>query len=58
MKYNININQKAVIDNGWDLDINHLALLDCIYGIVNSNKTVSISDSNGVWYLVKVTYIL
>jgi len=58
MKYNININQKAVIDNGWDLDINHLALLDCISAIVNSNKTVSISDLNGVWYWVKITYIL
>lgn len=30
MQYNININQKAVIENGWDLDLVDCAIVDYI----------------------------
>lgn len=38
MKYNININQKAVIDNGFNLDLVDCAIIDYIAGFANTGK--------------------
>lgn len=44
MKYNISINQKAVIDSGLSLDLIDLAIFDCLkdFSLVPSCKTLSI----------------
>lgn len=42
MLYNININQKAIIDNGWDLNLNELAVLSVIALFYNSDNCVKI----------------
>jgi hypothetical protein len=58
MKYNIYINQKAVIDNGWDLNINHLAILDCIAGMINSNMFQKMIEDSQEWYWVSPSKII
>ena len=57
MKYNIYINQKAVIDNGWDLNINHLAVLDCIVGMIETNQLETLEDEGHRWYYISAHYI-
>jgi hypothetical protein len=58
MKYNIYINQKAVIDNGWDLNITHLAILDCIAGMINSNMFQKMIEDSQEWYWVSPSKII
>ena len=42
MKYNININQKAIIDNWFNLDIIDCAILNYIQDFAKSNKIIKI----------------
>ena len=58
MKYNININQKAVIDNGWDLKIEHLVILDSVVAMIDSHKFKTKVDGDNLWYWIKVSKIL
>ena len=56
--YNITINQKAVIDNGWDLKLYHIAILETIADFINCNAFISISDEQGIWHWCKISKIL
>ena len=56
--YNITINQKAVIDNGWDLNLYHIAILEVISDFINCNAFISISDGQGTWHWCKISKIL
>lgn len=59
MKYNINFNQKAVIDNNWDcLTANHMVVLDCIVGSINSRKLITIIENGETWYWLTFSAIL
>lgn len=59
MKYNIIINQKAVIDNGWTkLTFDHIAILDVIVACINSRSFASLQDDTGTWFWVKVSKIV
>jgi hypothetical protein len=58
MLYKININQKAIIDNGWKLRANHIAILECIVSYINTNATQYIADENGTWYWVSYSLII
>ncbi len=59
MKYNINFNQKAVIDNKWDcLTANHMVLLDCLVGSFNSRKLKTINEHGEIWYWLSVSEII
>lgn len=51
MIYNININQKAVIDNGWGLEINHMVVLQAIGNILEipSGKKVTYESEEYGW---------
>jgi uncharacterized phage protein (TIGR02220 family) len=50
MKYTININQKAVIDLGLDLDIVDMAIFDVIYHFQNSSSCEKINTADGVYF--------
>jgi hypothetical protein len=70
--YNILINQKAVIDNGWELDIIDMTIYRAIEGLINEinkgnnsciklddNKPVYVDDSNSIrWYFISEYKIL
>jgi hypothetical protein len=59
MLYNININQYAIIENGWDdMDIRHAALFGVIHTIMTLPDTPKIEDENGVWCWVDHNLIL
>lgn len=59
MKYNINFNQKAVIDNKWDcLTANHMVLLDCLVGSFNTRKLKTINEHGEIWYWLSVPEII
>lgn len=51
MRYNININQKAVIDLGYDLDLIDCALLEYLHFFCNSKSKKIIRDENGKSWL-------
>jgi len=54
MKYNININQKAVTDLGYDLDLIDCALLEYLHVFCNSKSKKIIRDEAGkVWLDLK-----
>ena len=55
--YFININQKAIVDNNWELNYNHVAILECIKCFSNSKKCQTMTDELGTWYWVKVSKI-
>ena len=52
MKYNIIINQFAIVKSGIDIDITDAAILDCIVGFFNSKRCASVTDEFGVYYWV------
>lgn len=52
MKYNILINQKAVIELGLNVDFEDVAIFDCIAAMINCSKLMH-TEKNGVKY----TYI-
>lgn len=59
MKYTININQKAVIDNNFkELSLNHLAILDAIVEMINCKKFNSFIDESGEWFWIKTSKVL
>lgn len=49
MKYNININQKAIVDNRFDLDLIDAAILDFIHSWVIED-TIKKKELNGITY--------
>lgn len=58
MKYTILVNQKVVIDNGWKLKLEHLAILDAVVGMINSGKFISVNTNTGLWHWLKINLIL
>jgi len=60
MKYSININQKAVIENGWSetLSFQHLALLDIVSSIMDKKGIIRILDGEETYYWVSATMII
>ena len=58
MKYGIYINQKAIIDNGWNIKANHCAVLDSIVSIINSGSLCRFTDSTGDWFWISNSTIL
>lgn len=59
MKYTININQKAVIDNNWEkLTLDHMAIIEAVVSCINSRSFVTIQDNEGTWYWVKLSKII
>ena len=59
MKYNILINQKAIIDNGWtNIKANHIAVLEVIRSFSCSNTCQKLQDENGLWFWVNPSLII
>ena len=59
MKYTININQKAVIDNGWFiLKANHMAVIDVISTMILSKNFKEMNDIYGQWFWVSPKLIV
>jgi hypothetical protein len=59
MKYTININQKAVIDNNWTkLTLDHIAIIETVVSCINSRAFLTIQDNSGTWYWLKVAKII
>jgi hypothetical protein len=58
MKYNILINQKAVIDNNFDLDIVDLAILDFIKDFGHSQKCERILTTEGEYFWISHKLII
>ena len=52
MKYNININQYAVIKNGLDLDAIDMIIFDFIKDFANSKGCVKMQTAEGVYFWV------
>lgn len=58
MKYGIYINQKAIVDNGWNIKANHCAVLDVISGFIATNQNGRFTDESGDWYWISNKLIL
>jgi len=58
MNYSININQKAAVDNKWDVDIIDLSMLDVFRIYAPKKKCEKIFDEAGVWYWVSYGIIV
>lgn len=58
MLYNIVINQKALIDNAWNLKATHIAILEVIAGFALSSKSVKMTDESGTWVWIKASLIV
>lgn len=58
MKYTININQKAVRDNNWNLKANHMAILQVVCEWVVNPKCLKIQDDKGTWFWVSHRFII
>ena len=59
MKYNILINQKAIIDNGWhDIKANHIAVLEVIRSFISSLSCQRMEDENGLWFWINTKLII
>ena len=56
--YGILINQKAVIENNWDLSLNHIAILEVVRNFIGSKKCQTFNDELGLWYWVKTSKIV
>jgi len=52
------INQKAVIDNEWDLDIVDLTVFYAIKSFILSKKCIKTTENNVDWYYIKEEKIL
>lgn len=57
MKYNVNINQKAVVDHGFDLDFNDMAIFDLIKDTANSPRCKQMNFMGSVYYEFRWKYI-
>lgn len=58
MKYNIYVNQYAIVKEGIDIDIIDAAILDCMASFFHSSRCVSISDENGTYYWISHNSII
>ncbi|MFG6426052.1 MAG: hypothetical protein K1W14_06605 [Muribaculaceae bacterium] len=58
MKWNININQKAAVDNGLNVDIIDLAIYDFIKSFINSRNCNKIDTPDGVFYRISHAAII
>lgn len=52
MKFNLRINQKAIIQEGFEIDLIEAVILDFIIEYVNSGSVVSISDAGTTFYWI------
>ena len=50
MKFNLQINQKAIIDNQFNLDVVDAILLDYLFQFTKSEGIISINESGAVFY--------
>lgn len=60
MKYNIQINQKAIYDLGLvgKIKANHIAIMEVIVGLYASAKSSKINDQSGMWVLANPSLIV
>ena len=58
IKYNININQKAIIENGLDINLTCAAIFDFIYNFISSGSSTSINIEGLQYYWVSYQYII
>jgi len=60
MKYNININQKSISDNGWigKIYANHIAVLEAISTMRDRKGITKITDSHGEWWWISTKIII
>lgn len=58
MQYSININQRAVIENGFDLDLLDMAIFDFIIKFTQTEKCARITDGGAVYYMISHTLII
>lgn len=58
MKYNLNINQKAIITHGYDLDVTEAILLDFIIAFVHSPKVERIHEGKITYYWISHDLII
>lgn len=57
--YNIIINQHAVIENGWELDLVDIAIFNAIFHFINSGKSKKTEcPETGSWYWIDESKIL
>ena len=52
MKFNVNINQKAAIDNGFDIDVIDLAIFDFIKDFGGSHACSKIQTNEGLYFWI------
>ena len=52
MKFNININQKAAVDNGFDIDVIDLAIFDFIKDFGGSHACSKIQTNKGLYFWI------
>ena len=58
MKYIININQKAIMSLGLDLDIIDMAIFDEVYCYMQSSRRQKLSTPEGEFFLILPRYII
>lgn len=58
MKFNININQKAAVDNGFDIDVIDLAIFDFIKDFGGSNGCDRIQTNEGLFFWISHKLII
>ena len=58
MQYSININQRAVIENGLDLDLLDMAVFDFIVKFSHSENCIKISAGGAVYYMISHALII
>lgn len=46
------IDQKNILENGWDLDIIDIAIFNQIHGFISSGKADKVTDYLGDWFFV------
>lgn len=56
--YTITINQFAVISNGWNLDLNDMAIFQCFHIFGSSPKTQRITTETGTWFWLSAKKII
>ena len=58
MQYTLTINQRAVIENGWDVDISDLAILDYIAHFAHCPSCVKMELNGSVYYMISHQLII
>lgn len=58
MQYSININQRAVIENGFDLDLLDMAIFDFIIKFSHLDKCVRIQYGGSVYYMISHALVI